>query len=246
MLHTPILPPPLKLVELGTVGSTNDHAKNLAKNGYPAWTAVWAHEQTQGRGRQGNVWSSLPGNLFMSVLLRPKTSAARIGQLSFLCGVAVANVLESFLPAGNAVHLKWPNDVLLNGKKLAGILLETEHQGVQTTPWVVAGIGVNITDAPAGAVSLRHVGVTSYDAGHLLEFICTELYMLVKKWEKGGFQDIRQAWLSRAWKLGEPISARLPKETLTGTFEGLDQMGSLLLRMQDGSERMIVSGEVYI
>jgi BirA family biotin operon repressor/biotin-[acetyl-CoA-carboxylase] ligase len=236
---------PMYLVELESVASTNDHAKKLAKNGYPSGVIIWAHEQTAGRGRQGNTWVSLPGNLFMTIILRPNVNIAQIGQLSLLIGVALSNVLASFVPAANDIRLKWPNDIYINGKKAGGILIETESQGMLQVPWSVVGIGFNIVDAPEGAISLADVGVTTYEAGHMVEFLSKEINMLVKQWENKGFADIREAWLKRAYKLGEVITARLPKQTLTGVFEGLDKNGALLLTGTDGVRHVINAGEVF-
>jgi BirA family biotin operon repressor/biotin-[acetyl-CoA-carboxylase] ligase len=242
--YKPNLQPPLSLVELATVGSTNDHARQLARNGYPAGIIVWAHEQTAGRGRQGNSWVSAPGNLFMSMILRPQVNAQQIGQLSLLAGVALANVLATIVPAASKIQLKWPNDLLINGKKAAGILVETESQGMLQVPWVVVGIGVNIISAPENAVSLQGLGVKT-DAAHVLEALAKEIQSLVKKWEQTGFEAIRETWLKHAYKLGETITARLPKEKLAGTFEGLDRTGALLLTLPDGSRKVISSGEVF-
>ncbi len=245
MAYKPLLLPPLSLIELETVDSTNDHAKKMAKNGYPAGLVVWAHEQTAGRGRQGNTWVSAPGNLFMSMIPRPKVNAAQIGQLSLLAGVALANVLASFTPMVADIRLKWPNDLYINNRKAAGILVETESQGMLQVPWAVIGIGVNVVSAPEGATSLHDIGVESYEAGHVLEFLANEIRFLIKHWEKEGFEPIREAWLKRAYKLGETITARLPKETLTGIFEGLDRTGALLLTTTDGTKHVINTGEVF-
>lgn len=245
MPYKPLLLPPLHLIELDVIDSTNDHARKLAKNAYPSGVVVWAHEQTAGRGRQGNTWVSTPGNLFMSMILRPRTNFAQIGQMSLLAGVALANVLASFTPMVADIRLKWPNDLYINNRKAAGILIETESQGAQQVPWAVIGIGVNITSAPEGATSLHDIGVESYEAGHVLEFLAGEIQMLVRQWERDGFEPIRQAWLHRAYKLGQTITARLPKETLVGVFEGLDHTGALLLTTTDGTRQVINTGEVF-
>jgi BirA family biotin operon repressor/biotin-[acetyl-CoA-carboxylase] ligase len=245
MTYKPLLSPPLHLVELETTDSTNDHAKKMARNAYPSGVVVWAREQTAGRGRQGNTWVSTPGNLFMSLILRPTVNAVQVGQLSLLTGLAVARALESFVPAENAVRLKWPNDIFISGKKAAGILLETESQGSLRLPWVVIGVGVNITSAPENATSLHDIGITSHEAGHVLELAAKEILLLVAQWEKEGFAPIRSAWLDRAYKLGQTITARLPKETLSGIFEGLDETGALMITGIDGRRQTINTGEVF-
>lgn len=225
------------LIELETVGSTNDYARDLARQGAAAGTVVWAHEQTAGRGRQGNSWVGLPGNLFMTMIVRPEVNTAQLGQLSLLSGVALANVLEKLMPPSD-LRLKWPNDLYLNGKKLAGILVETESA---QKPWAVIGVGVNIVDAPEGAASLAGTGLA---AKQVLERLAVEITALIAQWEKSGFVSIRANWMKRAWKLGEQINARLPKETLTGIFDGLDDTGALLLTV-NGRQQVINTGEVF-
>jgi len=245
MPYKPALPAPLTLVELATVGSTNDHARQLAKNGYPSGVVVWAHEQTAGKGRQGNSWVSDPCNLFMSIILRPKVNAVQLGQLSLLTGVALANILTSIAPSTIRIQLKWPNDLLINRKKLAGILVETESQGLHRVPWVVIGIGVNVVSAPDNAISLYDMGIKTHEAGHVLELLAIEIQTLAGQWERDGFEPVRTAWLKHAYNLGETITVRLPKETLSGTFDGLDRTGALLVTLADGSPKVISSGEVF-
>ncbi len=245
MPYKPQLAPPLSLVELQTTGSTNDHARGLARNGYPAGVVVWAHEQTAGRGRQGNSWVSQEGNLFMTVILRPKVNAAQVGQLSLLAGVALANALAGLVSQERDIRLKWPNDLFIDGKKAAGILVETESQGALQVPWAVVGIGVNVKSAPENATSLADAGVADADAGHVLERLAAEIMKLAAAWEKDGFAAVRAAWLARAYKLGETISARLPKETLTGVFEDLDSTGALILTDDAGKRHVVNTGEVF-
>jgi BirA family biotin operon repressor/biotin-[acetyl-CoA-carboxylase] ligase len=232
----------MKIIELKKTDSTNDHAKQLAREGAASGTVVWAHEQTAGRGRQGNTWVSIPGNLFMSMIIRPQISAEHFGQLSFLSAVALANVLEKIIPALAQINLKWPNDLLINQKKAAGILIETEGKA----PWAVVGIGVNVSSAPPGAISLSDIGVKTHSAREILELLAQEMQVLVQAWEKTGFAPIRAAWLERAYKHGEEITARLPKETLKGIFKGIDPAGALQLQMTNGIVKTINSAEVFI
>lgn len=170
---------------------------------------------------------------------------AQIGQLSLLAGAALANVLEPISPLTAKIRLKWPNDLLINDKKAAGILVESESHGLLQVPWVVIGIGVNITSAPENAISLQDAGVKGHEAGHILELLTKEIQKLFGEWEQGGFAPVREQWLKRAYKLGEKITARLPRETVTGTFEGLDRTGALQLVLEDGSSRTVTSGEVF-
>jgi BirA family biotin operon repressor/biotin-[acetyl-CoA-carboxylase] ligase len=243
MTRAPQLPAGCGLVALDAVGSTNDHAKTLARNGSPSGTVVWARAQTAGRGRQGNAWTSLPGNLFMTMILRPDTNAAVTGQLSFLAAVALARALRPLLPEAR-IGLKWPNDLLVNGRKAAGILLETEVSGVHPVPWVVIGIGVNVTDAPQGAVSLRSAGAET-NAEAVLESLVGHVMALYPAWKKEGFSAVRAEWLEQAISVGQEIDVRLPRETFRGTFLGIDNAGALELAMADGNRKTIASGEVF-
>lgn len=238
MTYKPQLTPAFNLVELSSVGSTNDHAKQLARSGYPAFTTVWAHDQTAGKGRQGNSWTSVAGNLYMSVLLRPAATAAQNGQLSFLAAVALAETVKEFMPKPSQIAMKWPNDLLLNGKKAAGILLETEGD------WVVMGIGVNVAGAPDGAASLRDFGADA-QSGHVLEKLVTRLKDFYDLWVKSGFAPIRSQWLHYAHNIGMTIQVRMPNETFSGKFLGIDDAGALEIEMPDGAKRTVCSGEVF-
>lgn len=238
MTYKPQLPSAFGLIELQSVGSTNEHLKNLAREGAPAFTVVWTHDQTAGKGRQGNTWTSFMGNLYMSMLLRPDTGASQAGQLSFVAAVALAETVKTFLPASTQISLKWPNDLLLNGKKAAGILLEAEEG------WVVIGMGMNVVAAPEGAASLRSFGAV-VEAGQLLEKISLRLQGLYGIWQKNGFAPIRREWLAFAHNIGNTINVRLPKESFEGKFIGIDDTGALQVELQDGSKRHVSSGEVF-
>lgn len=232
------------IIQLDAVGSTNDTAKDLARQGAVEGTIVTAARQTAGKGRQGNQWLSEPGNLYMTLILRPGVAASASGQLSFLAAVALANAVEKVLPAGVKIALKWPNDLLLNGKKAAGILLETETGGNKTVEWLVMGIGLNIAHAPENAISIGSLG------GHIapldmLHAVRSEMIFLYQTWQEKGFAPIRAAWLARAAYQAQEINIRLPTETFRATFLGIDDTGALHVKLPDGQERHIASGEVF-
>ncbi len=239
------LPPQCNLVELETVGSTSDYAKNLAKNGYPSGTVVWAHRQTSGRGRHGNKWDSPSGNLFMSMLLRPDMNAALVGQMSFVVAVALAKMLEMTLLNGTKVELKWPNDILFNGRKAAGILMETELNGVQPVNWVVIGVGINVAVAPEGASSLVSCGVKGIALEEVLEKAVHEIMHQYHEWKVKGFAPVRQEWLKHAHNLGGTINVRLADKKFSGKFLGIDGTGALQIEMENGKEKTITAGEVF-
>ena len=191
---TPELPGFFRLVEMESAESTNEEALRLAAEGALAGTLVWAREQTRGKGRRGRAWNSPPGNLYCSLVLRPERARAEWGQVSFVAAVALAEAVERVAP-GLAPELKWPNDVLVGGRKLAGILLETDDAAL------IAGMGVNVASHPpgGGATSLAGEGAGE-GAGVAVEGLLSEAAAAFlgwwQRWERDGFAAIR-ARLSR-------------------------------------------------
>lgn len=241
------LPSFYRLVSHERVASTNDEAKELAASGAPAGTLVAARSQSAGRGRQGRSWVSAPGNLYASLILRPAVAAATAAQLGFVAALAVADACQALVPAA-ALALKWPNDVLLGGKKLAGILLESQARASGALDWVVVGIGLNLAtypidvDYPATALAATGADVSIDSA---LAALATALLEQYERWRDGaGFATIRADWLARAQGVGQPIRVRLPSETRSGIFAGLDSDGALLLDTPRGRER-IAAGDVF-
>jgi len=212
------------------VDSTMDVARENLIHG----RVVQAGEQAGGRGRRGNAWASPKGNLYQSIVLKPGTPRETWGQLSFIIAVALGKCIEDKIN----YHLKWPNDILINDQKLAGILLEVHDD------FVVIGTGVNITHAPddrAKVSDFWDVSVNDFRDVFLSEI---EKYFMM--WEEEGFAPIRELWMQHAYKLGENIQARLPNAIYDGVFEGLDDQGILLLRQNDGSLKQINSGEILV
>ncbi|MBV9116317.1 MAG: biotin--[acetyl-CoA-carboxylase] ligase [Acetobacteraceae bacterium] len=223
-----------------SLGSTNDEARRLAEGGAAHGTVVAAREQTAGRGRAGRSWASPPENLYLSVLLRLDRTPGRLAELSFVAALAVADMVDAFLPTGVRATLKWPNDVLVGGAKISGILLE------QADGATIIGMGVNVVHAPAGtpypATSLaREAGEASAVS---VEACRTALLAALAKrldaWLGAGFVPVRAAWLARAHPLGTPLRAG----QTDGAFAGLDADGALLLDTSDGRCR-VVAGEVF-
>jgi BirA family biotin operon repressor/biotin-[acetyl-CoA-carboxylase] ligase len=235
----PVLPDGWTLVALDSVGSTNDEAGRLAEAGAREGTIVWAREQTGGRGRRGRVWASPRGNLYSSTILRPDCPAARAAELGFAAGLAVADLV----PAGREVRLKWPNDVLVEGGKVAGILAESAVGEDGRVDHVVLGIGVNVGFAPE-LPEMRYRGATlggSVEAA--LERLAAGLARWLGVWRGDGFEAVRAAWLAKAGPLGALVDVKLGEELVSGRFAGLDRDGALLLDTDRGARR-IVSGEM--
>lgn len=230
------------------LGSTNDEAGRLAREGAPEGTVVQALEQTGGRGRRGRSWSSPPGNLYTSTILRPRRSMTDAALLSFVTALAVMDTARALLGAGADIRCKWPNDVLIGGRKLAGILLEADGQA--EPEWLVIGMGLNVR---------HHPGTAAYPATCLaeegapdvsVEDACREYVSSLARWHEvwvqEGFAPIRKAWLENAAGLGAAITVRLTGREEHGTFVGLDSDGVLLLdRAFDGARLRISAGDVY-
>ncbi|MBN9535707.1 MAG: biotin--[acetyl-CoA-carboxylase] ligase [Alphaproteobacteria bacterium] len=239
MSRAPVLPDGWRLVALQSVGSTNDEAGRLADGGAPEGTVVWAREQQGGRGRRGRAWASPPGNLYSSTVLRPDCPAARAAELGFVAALAVGDLV----PSGRAVRLKWPNDVLVDGGKIAGILLESAVSQSGHVQHVVAGIGINVSFAPQ-LPDMRYPGAAlggTVEAA--LEALTAGLAARLAQWRRDGFESIRTAWLAQAGPLGATVDVRLGDGLASGRFAGLDLDGALLLDTADGPRR-IVSGEL--
>jgi BirA family biotin operon repressor/biotin-[acetyl-CoA-carboxylase] ligase len=223
------------------VDSTNSEAQRLAAAGEtgPLW--ITANRQTSGRGRRGRVWETNSGNLATTLLLRPDASPAIVGQLSFVAALAAAEMAAHFAPH-TAITVKWPNDVLADGRKLAGILLEAGPG------WLAVGIGVNLASFPPDtefpATSLAQLGIAAPSSEDALAVLAARFAHWYDVWMSEGFETVRGAWLARAGGLGGPIRARLPNETRSGVFEGIDASGALLLNEQ-GQVRAIAAGEVF-
>jgi BirA family transcriptional regulator, biotin operon repressor / biotin---[acetyl-CoA-carboxylase] ligase len=250
-----------RVVAFETIGSTSTEALERAKAGDPGQLWVVAKAQTSGRGRRGRAWETAKGNLAASLLLRLSLPPAQIATLGFVAGLALDAAIRtcgftssSGTGAGHPdlgllrVRLKWPNDVLIEGAKVAGILLQATPNGAGQSS-VVIGIGVNVVHAPEGlpypATSLaasRGTGSAEELFGALSDAWVSEQ----AAWEEGrGFDGIRRRWLERAAGLGASIAVRVGADVWRGVFETIDEDGMLVVRAADGSARKVAAGEVH-
>jgi BirA family biotin operon repressor/biotin-[acetyl-CoA-carboxylase] ligase len=225
---------------LDKIGSTNDEARRMAAEGAPHGTVVHADEQTAGRGRLAHTWFSPPGNLYLSILLRTGQPAARTAELSFLASLAVADTVEALLPRRTRTLLKWPNDVLVSGAKIAGILLE------QADGATIMGIGLNVLQAPSTAAYkattiVANGGIASVDGAR--DILLERLGRHLSAWRTNGFAPIRDQWLGRSYPIGAVIRANAGGHPIAGEFAGLDLDGALLLDTPSGLQR-IVAGDI--
>jgi BirA family biotin operon repressor/biotin-[acetyl-CoA-carboxylase] ligase len=235
-----------RLIVHDRLDSSNSEALRLARSGEqgPLW--IIAREQTAGRGRRGREWFSADGNLAASLLFVVAVTPPVAATLGFVASLAVHGACRTLAPEVD-VALKWPNDVLADGGKVAGLLLESEVQNSSMA--MVVGIGVNLASAPDGmpfpAQSLRALG---HDVPAEQAFVAlTDAWVsFADRWNGGrGFDVIRKAWLAQARGIGQSISVRTGERVENGIFETLDEEGRLVLRAADGTARVISAGDVY-
>src|SRR6202163_818599 len=246
-----------RLAAFDSIGSTNAEAISRAREGEygPIWFVT--SEQTAGRGRRHRPWIAPRGNLASSILEVIDVSPAIAATLGFAAGLALEAALQkvsieaSVRSAGSddmKFALKWPNDVLAGGQKLAGILLEAEAAGDNALA-VVAGIGTNVVAAPEGtptpATSLAAMGV-HIGAEELFAELSDAWAEFRGIWDKGrGFGEIRKLWLERAAGLGQPVAIHTGGATVEGTFDGIDEAGCMIVRTAAGARVPISGGDVY-
>jgi BirA family biotin operon repressor/biotin-[acetyl-CoA-carboxylase] ligase len=229
-----------------SIGSTSDKLKHLARAGASAWTAVLAESQTGGRGREGRAWHSPPGGLYLSVLLRPPTEPVSLIPLA--AGVAVVEAVAEF---GVACELKWPNDVLVSGRKLAGILSEASSGGVGIE-WVVLGLGLNLALEVASLPAELRDGVTSLRAEGALDATPAAVAAAVLAHLGVWYDALREApsrvvaaWRERAIPWWHTlVDVRSGRDVLRGRLVAVDDDGALVIELEGGGRRRLVSGEV--
>lgn len=233
-------------IAFDSLGSTNAEALARARAGEcgPLW--ITATVQETGRGRRGREWSSPAGNLYASLLLTDPAPQALAAQLSFVAALALHDAVAECAPQlGPLLTVKWPNDVLLGGAKMAGILIEAE-----TGPpfAAVIGMGVNCASHPADTVypatDLATAGANVTPEA-LLRALSAAMQKRLVQWDRGqGFAAVRSAWLRRAAGLGQDVRVRLPEREFSGIFDGLDETGRLLVRGEDGITA-VTAGEIF-
>jgi BirA family biotin operon repressor/biotin-[acetyl-CoA-carboxylase] ligase len=256
-----------RLEQYEELASTSDFCAERAKAGEPEGLAVFAAQQSAGRGSRGRTWLSPPGNVALSVLLRPETAAAlaRHGRerghprlslsssdssiIPLLAGVAVADALKIFCPPNITPMLKWPNDVLLNGQKCAGLLIDAT-QSQNRIDWLVIGIGINVAYAPevsgrATTCLAAHGTETPAPALAVGRAVLDHLSAWLDTFQTSGPAKIISTWLTRAHPIGTHLEVKTAQHTATGTFAGLSPTGELLLRVENRIETFR-TGEILL
>lgn len=229
-----------------TLGSTNAEALARARAGErgPLW--ITARSQSAGRGRRGSAWVSPVGNLYATLLLTEPSPPDQAPQLSFVAGLALHDAVAVVAPQlGPMLKVKWPNDLLLGGVKIAGILIEGESGAGFA---VAIGFGVNCAAHPEDT---RYPATDLAAAGALVApeqmfaALMSAMAARLGQWQHGqGFSSIRIDWIKRAAGIGQPIQVRLPDRELSGRFDGLDEAGRLLLKQGEGVTA-VTAGEVF-
>jgi BirA family transcriptional regulator, biotin operon repressor / biotin---[acetyl-CoA-carboxylase] ligase len=236
-------------IVLDVVDSTNNEAQRLSAAGErgPAWIA--ARRQLAGRGRERRPWSTEAGNLAATLLLPFRGTPGEAARLGFAASLAVADLFDQLAPRVR-VALKWPNDVLLAGRKASGILLENFGPGPDGRLALAIGIGINLATHPQQGEMRWPATSVAAETGATPDFddALALLAQGMERWlgvlDQGGFEAVRAAWLARADRLGQVMDARLPRGTLTGRFSAIDADGALVLETADGTRR-IAAGDVF-
>jgi BirA family transcriptional regulator, biotin operon repressor / biotin---[acetyl-CoA-carboxylase] ligase len=227
--------------------STSTLLKQRAEAGAAEGLAIQALRQSAGRGRQGRGWESPAGNLYISVLLRPSVALREAPQWSFVAAVALAETLKPLLPKAARLTLKWPNDLLLDGAKAAGILVETGVAANHALDWICIGIGVNIATKPSLPDRVTACLAEYLPAPPAPEILAAQLLQNLAHWHDlrlaQGFAPIREAWLRHAPALGAPVSVKRDGALIEGNFAGLSPEGGL--KLAKGREvQLILAGEI--
>ena len=236
------------IVAFDEIDSTNAEARRRGDAGDlgPLW--ITALRQSAGRGRRGRNWETGQGNLAATHFFTTDLSPGDIAQHAFIAALAVADLAAHYAPA-SAVSVKWPNDVLITGRKTAGILIESSGRP-GGGHWVAIGIGVNLSRPPADATFpatafSEHMTAPPPSPSEALETLSAVFERWRLLWRRAGFPPIVEAWTKRAHGLGEACTARLPNETVEGVAEGIDGDGALRLRVSTGQVRRITAGDVF-
>ncbi|MDO1558727.1 biotin--[acetyl-CoA-carboxylase] ligase [Brevundimonas sp. 2R-24] len=237
---------------LDVTDSTNAEARKAAEAGQtdPLWFA--ARRQTAGRGRRGRSWSTGEGDLAATLLTFVDLSPPNAARVTFVAALAVADLLDGWAAPG-LVSIKWPNDVLLDGAKCSGVLVES-GPAAGGGLWLGVGIGVNLSSTPPEPLLYRAASLAQHLGPHAtaaptqdeaMAFLAEALDRWLQVWLREGPEPILAAWSARATGLHGPCVARLGSETLEGTAEGVAPDGALRLRLPDGTLRLVSAGDVF-
>ncbi len=232
------------LLAFDEIDSTNSEALRLIKAGVKGNFVIWSKAQTKGRGRAGKTWHSELGNLYLSLLLSENIAPAQQPQLSFVAAAAVCDAITSLSP-DLPLKIKWPNDLLIDDKKIAGILVESIN--FSNHYYVVIGVGVNLAFTPQQvdkpASSLAEHCVRFNEPAYMLNILMLYIEKWLSCWRGKGFMKVRKYWLQRAYMLGKIVNIDDGRGKISGVFYDIDEFGNMRILLNDNQLRCISAGE---
>ncbi len=241
------LPAFFHLIAMDEVASTNDEALALASGGAHEGTLITARRQTKGRGRRGRTWQSDEGNLFLSLILKPEGGPVAAQAVSFAAALAINDAISGLMGQDAGISLKWPNDVLIGGRKASGLMIE--RAGVPSEDTLILGVGINLvshpTDTPYPATDLAAEGAEGISVAAALGEFSHAFLKHYLCWKDQGFSPLREAWLARAEGIGAGLSVDIEGRRFDGIFRTIDETGALCLDLGRGAVKKITAGDVY-
>lgn len=235
-----------------TLSSTQDQLKkeyNTTSGTLQEGTCIHALSQTGGKGRHGRSWEGGQNNLSLSFLLSPHCGAHHIGQLSLTIGLAVCDTINTVLQSsGKSALLKWPNDILIDGKKCCGILIDTVKTQDQNINDIIVGIGVNLNSSPMqDTENIQRLTNHHIDVHDFRDILLMRIASLYAQWRAYGFDNLRHDWLGHALEKGSPMHVKIGAHHTYGCFDTIDSEGNLILTDKDtGQKKTISSGDVFL
>lgn len=226
-----------KLLVFDEIDSTSSEAIRMAKTCPDGNYVILAKNQTKSRGRNSKIWHSSLGNLHVSILLNHKINLSYIPLLSFVMAIVVYKTINSLTAISeNSIKLKWPNDVLINDKKVSGILLESIS--INDNNHLIIGVGINVKGSSLNidqlATNLSDENIEVKDLEYLLELLMINFEKYFSRWKQEGFSKIRQYWLKRAYKLGKTVTVNDGNTKISGIFKDIDENGSIRIQLASG------------
>jgi BirA family biotin operon repressor/biotin-[acetyl-CoA-carboxylase] ligase len=250
------LPAFYHLVALDQVASTNDEALTLAAEGAGEGTLITARRQTAGRGRRGRTWQSDEGNLFLSLILKPRGGLRSAGAIGFAGALAITDAIAGLMghdamahqkARGPGIALKWPNDVLIRDRKVSGLLIE--RAGGAAGDALVLGIGINLVSHPDDtrypATDLSAEGAGEISVSKALQEFSTAFLRRYRGWQEDGFGPLREAWVARARGIGDNLSVEIEGRRFDGVFSTIDETGALCLDQGTAGVKKVTAGDVF-
>lgn len=236
------------IITYDSLDSTMEEAKRLLEQDFQRYkdAIIIAKQQTHGRGRHGRQWISPSGNLYMSMIVKDLL-ADLLSEYALLWGIVLHEVISDLILAHHKVQCKWPNDILINDKKIGGILIERYNKNKDTA--MIVGIGINVGHCPEQvqfpASSLKELGVQGIELEDLVSKISEKYKFIYQQWKKDGFAFIREKWLGVAWRLKQEISIRQEQQSVVGIFETINAKGAIEIKDHNGVMHTLHTGDLF-